>query len=386
MKRNSHYLIILLILSGLLMTVLSFVGSKSIYAHYNYNYKKDGPILTLALRGFSDEISPLALLGAPFDETTEKQTANTDAVDSSLKYFTAPASAASPQMPEEQTETSATGATTAPAETSSDESSAVSAAKTATPADAPIDIPTPEQGTNPGAQPDETPPPAPDDSPAAQPDETPAQEPESVPAAPPAAPTPATGTPADDSYYADALFIGDSRTVGLSQYVPGLDSYATFYCQTSLNIFNALSAPMVPMGDGMQTAEVALSRRQFGKIYIMLGINEIGYGTDAFISAYADVINRIRALQPAAVIYIQGIMHVSASKQAENPVFNNASVNERNGRLAALTNGTDIIYMDINYLLDDAGGALNSAYTFDGVHLTADSYALWYQEIREQTR
>ena len=79
-------------------------------------------------------------------------------------------------------------------------------------------------------------------------------------------------------------------------------------------------------------------------------------------------------------------MHVSSGKEAVNPVFNNAEVNARNEGLKTIANGVDILYIDINYLIDDANGALSADLTFDGVHLTAGAYDLWYQEIRAQTR
>ena len=79
-------------------------------------------------------------------------------------------------------------------------------------------------------------------------------------------------------------------------------------------------------------------------------------------------------------------MHVSSEKEAAQPVFSNREINVRNEGLRTLANGEDIIYMDINYLLDDAYGALNAELTFDGVHLTAGAYDLWYQEIKAQTR
>lgn len=57
--------------------------------------------------------------------------------------------------------------------------------------------------------------------------------------------------------------------------------------------------------DGEKTTlEDALSRRQFGKIYFQIGINEMGRGTlDGFMEQYAQSVQKFRELQPDAIIY-----------------------------------------------------------------------------------
>ena len=41
-----------------------------------------------------------------------------------------------------------------------------------------------------------------------------------------------------DDYFTDALFIGDSRTVGLSEYCEQLVDVAEFYAKISLSIYD----------------------------------------------------------------------------------------------------------------------------------------------------
>ena len=61
-----------------------------------------------------------------------------------------------------------------------------------------------------------------------------------------------------------------------------------------------------------------MKKNKFEKIYIMLGINEIGTGTaDTFAEQYGKVINTIREKQPDAIIFIQSIMHVTKKKDKE---------------------------------------------------------------------
>ena len=87
-----------------------------------------------------------------------------------------------------------------------------------------------------------------------------------------------TGT-VDADYFSDALFIGDSRTVGLSEYCAELDEQATFYGKTSLSIYEAKNKAFVKTSGGKVTLAKALEGKDYKKVYIMVGINEIGYGS-----------------------------------------------------------------------------------------------------------
>ncbi len=187
-------------------------------------------------------------------------------------------------------------------------------------------------------------------------------------------------TEVDDDYFTDALFIGDSRTVGLSEYCEELDSRATFYSKISLTIYNAINTPFIKTDDGKITVEQALADDQFAKIYIMLGLNEIGTGTpETFCAAYQEVIDKIRELQPEAIIYIQGIMHVTEKKSSSDKYFNNENIDVRNAALSELADNKTIFYLDMNEAVDDENGNLLSELSFDDVHLKASSYERWHQ-------
>ena len=119
-------------------------------------------------------------------------------------------------------------------------------------------------------------------------------------------------THVDKEYFADAVFIGDSRTQGLYEY-SNLADVATFYSKTSLTVYNLFEKPkdFIREGDEKLTLEQALSRHQFKKVYLMIGINEMGTGTpESFFEAYARAVYKIRELQPDAIIFVQGIMRV----------------------------------------------------------------------------
>ena len=187
-------------------------------------------------------------------------------------------------------------------------------------------------------------------------------------------------TEVDDDYFCDALFIGDSRTVGLYEYCEPLNTRATFYAKISLTIYDCMTKEFIKTDEGKINVETALSQNQFSKIYIMLGLNEIGTGNaEYFKEAYSGVIDRIRELQPDAIIYIEGIMHVSGAKSSSDKYFNNENINARNAAIAELADNRNIFYIDMNEAVDDENGNLEASLSFDDVHLKASSYERWHE-------
>lgn len=77
----------------------------------------------------------------------------------------------------------------------------------------------------------------------------------------------------DSSYFDDALFIGDSRTVGLYEY--GTLQNADYFCDIGLASYKIENEYI----DGY-TIYDKLSNNEYGKIYVMLGVNEIGNDFD----------------------------------------------------------------------------------------------------------
>ena len=118
----------------------------------------------------------------------------------------------------------------------------------------------------------------------------------------------------EKSYFNDALFIGDSRTIGISEY--GDLNNATFFAYTGMSVYNVFSKTVSVPKVGKLNLEQLLSSKKFGKIYIMLGINELGYNTNQTLENYKKLVDYIKDSQSSAIIYIQANLHV-ASKKSE---------------------------------------------------------------------
>ena len=82
-------------------------------------------------------------------------------------------------------------------------------------------------------------------------------------------------TTVDADYFDDALMIGDSRTVGLKEY--GTLGNATFYCDSGLSIYELENKKIMVDGIGKVSISDLLASHTYHKIYLMLGINELGY-------------------------------------------------------------------------------------------------------------
>lgn len=186
------------------------------------------------------------------------------------------------------------------------------------------------------------------------------------------------------SYFNDAVFLGDSRTLGISDYA-GLDE-ADFYCDSGMMLFKLLAPEGVTYqktGNKEDLTQV-LQQKQYGKVYIMLGMNELGYGnTEMYLEQYRKVVDQIREWQPDAIIYIMANLHVSRTKNNPETEFNNININDKNAASASLANGIDIFYLDANPLFTDEEGYLNADWTFDGVHLYAQHYDVWREFLLE---
>ncbi len=184
-----------------------------------------------------------------------------------------------------------------------------------------------------------------------------------------------------EEYFDDAVFIGDSRTVGLFEY-GGMEEQCDFFAKTSLTIYDVFTEPIVKdeeTGDKI-TVEAALQKKQYGKIYLMLGINELGTGTTkTFTEEYKKVVGRLEELQPGAVIFVEGIMRVTGTKNETDPIFNNTNINERNEAIEKIADNKEIFYIDVNEAVCDEHGNLEEDYTTDEIHLKAQYYEKWKQ-------
>lgn len=180
---------------------------------------------------------------------------------------------------------------------------------------------------------------------------------------------------ADIGYFDDALFIGDSRTVGLYEY-GGLGN-AEVLADTGMSIYKVFSKEFALKSGETVTLDEALSAKEFGKIYIMLGINELGYDFEQTVERFSEAIDTILTYQPQALIFIQANMHITKEKSDESDYFTNSNIDRYNEAISKLADNRQIFYLDVNPLYDDEQGCLSKEFTADHAHIKGKHYTEW---------
>ena len=195
---------------------------------------------------------------------------------------------------------------------------------------------------------------------------------------PEAEPQPVEDSPfrtVDESYFSDALFIGDARVDGLRLYAP-FDG-ADYFCTTEMTLTDCMNVKIEVEGRGETTLSQLLSHRRYGKIYISLGINEMGYDLDYLVNQFDTVYEALREAEPDAIIYIMANLHVTKSYADAEAIFQSDRVDELNRRFGEYADGLHSYYIDENEIFDDAEGYLVSSYTEDETLLSGKYYKLW---------
>lgn len=192
-----------------------------------------------------------------------------------------------------------------------------------------------------------------------------------------------TAVSPDDISFENCLFIGDSRTVGIRDY-SGIEG-ADFFADVGMSVFKTDSIK-VSVGDmGKVTLQELLSQKKYDRIYVMLGINELGYAFNDIVEQYTKLVESITAAQPDATVFVMANMHVAESRSSTDSIYNNSNINRLNNSISELADGDKIFYLDVNPIFDDAGGALDASLTSDGTHIYGKHYPRWAQFLREAT-
>ncbi len=193
-----------------------------------------------------------------------------------------------------------------------------------------------------------------------------------------------SGKTADGSYFSDALFIGDSRVQSLDLY--GVGSFGKLLYGSNITVANADSYTCKSNDGESISLTDALSSRTYGKIYLSFGLNELGWSySDVFADDYAELLAKVRKLQPDAVIYLVGIFDVTSGKSEASDWLNNTKIAQYNSIIMKLAADSKVYYINSNEAMTVEGGGLNPDYTGDGVFLLADGSEAWFEYFRSHT-
>ncbi len=179
-----------------------------------------------------------------------------------------------------------------------------------------------------------------------------------------------------DSYFEDALFLGDSLSVGFQAY-SGLED-ATYLCRTSMSVGGVFSEE----NDGTSLVEKVKAAKP-KKIYVMLGVNEhlVPDNLEKVMDKFEILIDRLKDDNPQAMIYMQSILPYSKSTSEKGKIKNNV-IYDYNKALLKLTEEKQVYFVDVYKAVTDKDGALLEELTFDGIHLGEEGCVLWANYLK----
>lgn len=193
--------------------------------------------------------------------------------------------------------------------------------------------------------------------------------------------------PVDNTYFADAAFVGDSRTDGLLIYSGvGCGENLT---SNGLSIFKLAEKKALKRDGVSYTLLEALDLKDYGKVYLSLGVNELGtYDDEGFYQAYCAAIDAIRVSQPDAVIYIQGLIPLNeevAQAKLGKAYLRNDHLLIYNNLMKKAAQEKQVAFLDLNPYFADETGTLPAEATGDGVHLKGAYYKQWLEYLKTHT-
>lgn len=153
-----------------------------------------------------------------------------------------------------------------------------------------------------------------------------------------------------------------------------------------MSVFNLFQRKVYVPHVGKVTLEELLGKYEYSKIYIMLGINELGYNYNSIISKYTNIVETIKSMQKSARLILEGNLHVTAERSAGDEVYNNSNIDSLNLGIKRIAEQTSAGYIDVNELFDDSQGCLDKKFTSDNTHLLGRYYRDWAKWIAEATK
>jgi len=195
----------------------------------------------------------------------------------------------------------------------------------------------------------------------------------------------------DLSYFSDAALLGDSLTVGFSDYQINLGG-ALVCGYTGVGpdaIVNRTAVKSSVRGE--EIALDVLAAAQPKKLYILLGTNTLTTlgASDRFLAYYGQMLDMLReALGPDCVIYVESVPPVRPKAAAEKPGLASDVLRGVNEQLAQLAASKGCVYLDLWEALADGEGNLKEMLAApDGIHLSAgNGYGTWLTYLRNHAK
>lgn len=156
-----------------------------------------------------------------------------------------------------------------------------------------------------------------------------------------------------------------------------------------LSIFKLGEKKALTINGEKYTLLEALALEQYGKVYLSLGVNELGYFNDqGFYDSYCSAIDEIRTLQPNAVIYIQGLIPLNEDVIAQTggrDYLTNEHLRVYNDLMKKAAEEKQVVFLDLYSEFVDENGELPADASKDGIHLSKAYCQKWLAYLQTHT-
>lgn len=197
----------------------------------------------------------------------------------------------------------------------------------------------------------------------------------------------------EDSWFDDAVFVGDSISVRLQLYstAKNLLGDASFLCATSMSPENVL-APVTdesihPSYNGIKVSVpdgIKLSKAK--KVYIMLGVNSLRAGVDITVRQLKGFIEEVKKILPEAHIFVQSVTPMTKESNINADNLNNTVINEYNGKVRKICDENGWYFINIADAVSDEKGFLRDEYCSDnpdmGIHFNSKAAQVWVDYLK----
>ena len=203
----------------------------------------------------------------------------------------------------------------------------------------------------------------------------------------------ADGEGVDASWFDDAVFVGDSITVGLYNYAEnGSLGDAEFLAKQCMGFYSVMAgtdddAGIHPEYRGeLVMVEDAIQEIGKKKVFIMLGMNDICFcGPEATVNAMLQFTDNILEKNPDVTFYIQTVTPMLADKVRDD-YLNNDNIAEYNRLAKQACEEKGYYFLDIASVMDDGAGNLREDYCSDGqdagFHFNNDGITAWVDYLK----
>ena len=178
-------------------------------------------------------------------------------------------------------------------------------------------------------------------------------------------------TAVDGAYFADAAFVVNSVSRGLDLYdYDVLLAKADFYGGADFSVYDVMDCIREMEG------------KTYGKIYLGLGIEELGDDIEDIQASYENILSELRTRAPESIVVLMSVPPVSEYKSSTDTYCNRELVVEYNEMLLKLAEAWDVWYLDVYTVLANEEGYLPSDVNEDGIHFTPAHYTAWFERLR----